>query len=147
MLLVVAQSDERSNGIVERLHRTLLDERFRVEGRRTWFETIDEMQIISDDYLVYNNEPHHHQGCGMNDRTRTAAFVEDLRLSQQRKEGQKVEKQAAEKVAWNCPLIAALSADCSLNTRVSGSITAGEAHAGDREQLSKQVVESALTLA
>ncbi|WP_346297564.1 hypothetical protein LRC39_15075 [Rhodopseudomonas sp. P1] len=101
MLLVVAQSDERSNGIVERLHRTLLDERFRVEGRRTWLETIDEMQIISDDYLVYNNEPHHHQGCGMNYRARTAAFVEDLRLSQQRKEGQKVEKQAAEKVAWN----------------------------------------------
>ena len=34
----------QSNGIVERFHRTLLDEHFRVEGRRTWFETIDEMQ-------------------------------------------------------------------------------------------------------
>ena len=32
------------NGLVERFHRTLLDEHFRVEGRRTWFETIDEMQ-------------------------------------------------------------------------------------------------------
>ena len=37
----------QSNGIVERLHRTLLDEHFRVEGRRTWFETIDEMQAFS----------------------------------------------------------------------------------------------------
>jgi transposase InsO family protein len=29
----------QSNGMVERLHRTLLDEHFRVEGCRTWFET------------------------------------------------------------------------------------------------------------
>lgn len=35
------------NGIVERLHRTLLDEHFRVEGRRTWFETIDEVRRFS----------------------------------------------------------------------------------------------------
>lgn len=27
---------------VERFHRTLLDEHFRVEGRRTWFETVEE---------------------------------------------------------------------------------------------------------
>jgi transposase InsO family protein len=39
------------NGIVERLHRTLLDEHFRVEGRRTWFETLDEMQVVLDSYL------------------------------------------------------------------------------------------------
>jgi hypothetical protein len=32
------------NGIVERLHRKLHDEHFRVEGHRTWFETIDEMR-------------------------------------------------------------------------------------------------------
>ena len=42
----------QSNGIVERLHRTLLDEHFRVEGRKTWFETIEEMQAVLDDYLV-----------------------------------------------------------------------------------------------
>lgn len=29
------------------LHCTLIDEHFRVEGRRTWFETIDEMQAGS----------------------------------------------------------------------------------------------------
>jgi len=33
-------------------HRTLLDEHFRVEGRRTWFETLDEMQSVLDQYLV-----------------------------------------------------------------------------------------------
>ena len=42
----------QSNGIVERFHRTLLDEHFRVEGRRTWFETVEEMQAALDAYLV-----------------------------------------------------------------------------------------------
>ena len=45
----------QSNGIVERFHRTLLDEHFRVEGRRTWFETIEEMQVALDKYLVTYN--------------------------------------------------------------------------------------------
>lgn len=40
-------SRPQSDGIVERLHRTLLDERFRVEGRKTWFETIEEMQVAT----------------------------------------------------------------------------------------------------
>ena len=30
------------------LNRTLLDERFRVEGRRTWLDTIEEMQAVLD---------------------------------------------------------------------------------------------------
>lgn len=47
-------------GIVEHLHRTLLDEHFRIEGRRIWFETINEIQAILDTYLdSYNNcRPH-----------------------------------------------------------------------------------------
>jgi transposase InsO family protein len=52
----------QSNGIIERFHRTLLDEHFRVEGRRTWFETIDEMQAVLDDYLTGEklDRFHHH---------------------------------------------------------------------------------------
>lgn len=45
-------SGESDNGIVERFHRTLLDEHFRVEGRRTWFDTIEEMQRVLDDYMA-----------------------------------------------------------------------------------------------
>ena len=41
----------QSNGIVERFHRTLLDEHFRVKGRRTWFETVEEMQAAPNAYL------------------------------------------------------------------------------------------------
>ena len=68
----------QSNGIVERLHRTLLDEHFRVEGRRTWFETIEEMQRVLDDYLVGYNHQRPHQGRGMNGRTPAQAFKDGL---------------------------------------------------------------------
>lgn len=35
----------QSNGYVERLHRTLLDEHFRIAGRTKFYESIEEMQI------------------------------------------------------------------------------------------------------
>lgn len=89
----------QSNGIVERLHRTLLDEHFRVEGRRTWFETVDEMQTVLDDYLVGYNQRRPHQGRGMNGRTPATAFVERLPTSQQRKEAKKAGKQEAKEAA------------------------------------------------
>jgi transposase InsO family protein len=68
----------QSNGIIERFHRTLLDEHFRVEGRRTWFETIEEMQGVLDDYLVIYNTRRPHQGRGMNGRAPAQAFIEGL---------------------------------------------------------------------
>lgn len=68
----------QSNGIVERLHRTLLDEHFRVEGRRTWFETIDEMQTVLDEYMQAYNQTRPHQGRGMKGRTPMQAFVDGL---------------------------------------------------------------------
>jgi transposase InsO family protein len=68
----------QSNGIVERFHRTLLDEHFRVEGRRTWFETVEEMQAVLDEYLEGYNRRRPHQGRGMNGRTPETAFKEGL---------------------------------------------------------------------
>ncbi len=68
----------QSNGIVERFHRTLLDEHFRVEGRRTWFETIEEMQAVLDEYLTVYNTRRPHQGRGMNGRTPVQAFIDGL---------------------------------------------------------------------
>ena len=69
----------QSSGIVERWHRTLLDEHFRVEGRRTWFETLDEMQAVLDHYLVEYNTNRPHQGRGMNGRTPITAFIDGIR--------------------------------------------------------------------
>lgn len=68
----------QSNGIVERFHRTLLDEHFRVEGRKTWFETVAEMQTVLDDYLAGYNQRRPHQGRGMKGRTPQTAFKEGL---------------------------------------------------------------------
>ena len=68
----------QSDGIVERFHRTLLDEHFRVEGRRTWFETIDAMQAVLDTWLDGYNHRRPHQGRGMNGRTPAQAFKEGL---------------------------------------------------------------------
>jgi hypothetical protein len=50
----------QSSGIVERLHRTLL-EHFRVEGRRTWFETIEEIQHVLDSYMEGYNQRRPHR--------------------------------------------------------------------------------------
>jgi len=76
----------QSNGIVERFHRTLLDEHFRVEGRKTWFETIEEMQAVLDQYLVVYNTKRPHQGRGMNGRTPVTAFIDGMPKSKPTKE-------------------------------------------------------------
>jgi transposase InsO family protein len=89
----------QSNGIVERLHRTLLDEHFRVEGRRTWFETIDEMQAVLDTYMEGYNRRRPHQGRGMNGRTPATAFVEGLLKPQPSKEEKRAEKKKSTKQA------------------------------------------------
>ncbi|MBV8631101.1 MAG: transposase, partial [Silvibacterium sp.] len=57
----------------------LLDEYFRVEGRKTWFETIDEMQIVLDQYLIEYNTKRPHQGRNMNGRTPLKAFRDGVR--------------------------------------------------------------------
>lgn len=66
------------NGILERFQRTLLDEHFRVEERRTRFETIEEMQTVLDDYLESYTAKRPDQGRGMNGRARTRAFTEGM---------------------------------------------------------------------
>ena len=58
-----------SNGFVERLHRTLLDEHFRIKGREKWYEALSEMQTDLDLYLETYNRKRTHQGRNMNGRT------------------------------------------------------------------------------
>jgi transposase InsO family protein len=68
----------QSNGIVERLHRTLLDEHLRVQGRTVWYETVEEMQNALAAWLLRYNGERPHQGRGMNGRTPLQAFNEGL---------------------------------------------------------------------
>jgi len=66
----------QSNGFVERLHRTLLDEHFRIKGRERWYESIEEMQTDLDSYLKHYNQERTHQGRNMNGRVPLQVFLE-----------------------------------------------------------------------
>ena len=68
----------QSNGIVERLHKTLLDEHFRIQGRITFYESLEQMQGDLDSYLRIYNYERAHQGRNMNGRTPHQAFVEGV---------------------------------------------------------------------
>jgi len=64
----------QSNGFIERLRRTLLDEHFRIAGRTKWYETVEEMQKDLDAYLVTYNQKRPHQGRLMEGETPLAMF-------------------------------------------------------------------------
>ncbi len=64
----------QSNGFVERLHRTLLDEHFRIQGRKTFYESIEQMQADLDAYLVHYNTKRPHQGRNMDGKTPHQVF-------------------------------------------------------------------------
>jgi transposase InsO family protein/transposase-like protein len=64
----------QSNGFIERLHRTLLDEHFRNAGRTKWYETLEEMQKDLDAYLIQYNTKRPHEGRMMEGRTPLMQF-------------------------------------------------------------------------
>lgn len=68
----------QSNGFIERLHRTLLDEHFRIQGRTTWYETVEEMQADLEQYFKHYNYERTHQGRNMNGRTPYTVFIDGL---------------------------------------------------------------------
>jgi transposase InsO family protein len=76
----------QSNGFVERLHRTLLDEHFRIKGRQKWYESLEEMQGDLDEYLRGYNHERTHQGRNMNGRTPNQAFLDGLPKPEKHKE-------------------------------------------------------------
>lgn len=70
----------RTNGFVERMNRTLLDECFRVAGRTRWYVSPDEIQADLDRFLVYYNFERTHQGYRLSGRTPAQALFETLGL-------------------------------------------------------------------
>ena len=70
----------RTNGFVERMNRTLLDECFRVAGRQTWYITPDEIQRDLDVFLRYYNLERSHQGYRLKGRTPAQALREALNV-------------------------------------------------------------------
>jgi transposase InsO family protein len=83
----------QSNGFVERLHRTLLDEHFRLKGREKWYESLGPMQKDLDDFLLLYNTKRPHQGRTMNGRTPINVFSQGV------KELKEMKKQIKKKAA------------------------------------------------
>jgi len=72
----------RTNGFVERMNRTLLDECFRVQGRKTWYVEPAEIQQHLDRFLAYYNLERSHQGYRLRGRTPAQALREALKLDE-----------------------------------------------------------------
>ena len=70
----------RTNGFVERMNRTLLDECFRVAGRQTWYLTPAEIQRDLDVFLDYYNHRRSHQGYRLKGRTPAMALQQALQI-------------------------------------------------------------------
>ena len=68
----------RTNGFVERMNRTLLDECFRIKGRTTWYTSPAEIQQDLDQYLTFYNLKRSHQGYRLKGRTPAQALREAL---------------------------------------------------------------------
>jgi len=84
----------QTNGFVERFHRTILNEHFRVMGRKKFYEGVDEMQDDLDEYLVYYNTKRPHQGRNMNGMTPEQAFNRGLEKRPDEPEGREVNEAA-----------------------------------------------------
>lgn len=72
----------RTNGFVERMNRTLLDECFRVQGRTKWYTAPEEIQRDLDVFMAFYNFHRTHQGYRVAGRTPAQALL-DL-IAQQR---------------------------------------------------------------
>ena len=68
----------RTNGFVERMNRTLLDECFRIKGRTTCYISPEEIQRDLDQYLSFYNLKRSHQGYRLKGRTPAQALREAL---------------------------------------------------------------------
>jgi transposase InsO family protein len=68
----------RTNGLVERLNRTLLDECLRVAGRTTWYLEPAGIQRDLDRFLEYYNLERSHQGYRLGGRTPAQALRDAL---------------------------------------------------------------------
>jgi len=66
----------RTNGFVERMNRTLLDECFRVQGRTKWYTVPDEIQRDLDTFMAFYNFRRTHQGYRVAGRTPAKALYD-----------------------------------------------------------------------
>jgi transposase len=94
LFLTISQIEHRrtdigspqTNGFTERFHRTIKEEFYAVAFRKTFYESIDQLQADLDRYLEFYNRERAHQGYRTQGRTPYQAFLDGVALLS-RKEG------------------------------------------------------------
>ncbi len=74
----------QTNGIVERLHKTMLNEFYRITFRKKIYPTLTELQADLDEGLRYYNEERVHQGRWCYGRTPMQTFLETIPLAKEK---------------------------------------------------------------
>ena len=74
----------QTNGIVERLHKTVLDEFYRVAFRKTIYGSIGELQSDLDDWVKTYDEERPHQGRWCFGKTPMQTFLDATPLAKEK---------------------------------------------------------------
>ena len=74
----------QTNGIVERFHKTLLDEFYRVAFRKKIYRTIDELQADLDAWIKSYNDQRPHQGRWCFGKTPMNTFIDSVPLAREK---------------------------------------------------------------
>ena len=74
----------QTNGIVERFHKTVLEEFYRVVFRKTIYRSVDDLQADLDAWIKSYNEQREHQGRWCFGKTPMQTFLDAKPLAQQK---------------------------------------------------------------
>jgi len=80
----------QTNGICERLHRTMQDEFYAVAFRKKLYNSLEEMQKDLDEWMDYYNKERSHSGRYCFGKTPMETFKESLILARQKMIGQSI---------------------------------------------------------
>jgi transposase InsO family protein len=74
----------QTNGIVERLHKTMLNEFYRITFRKKIYTSLGELQTDLEEWLRYYNEERVHQGRWCFGRTPKQTFIDTIPLAKEK---------------------------------------------------------------
>lgn len=74
----------QTNGIVERLHKTMLSGLYRIAFRKKIYESIAALQTDLDAWLDQYNNEREHQGCWCDGKTPMRTFLDSRELAKEK---------------------------------------------------------------
>jgi len=83
----------QTNGICERLHRTINEEFYQVAFRKTLYTSLEQLQADLDEWLLYYNRERPHSGRYCDGRTPMQTFRDTQQLAQQKRLEKLVQQQ------------------------------------------------------